>query len=255
MNQEEALKQLKATLDKTGIAYQSDSINMLLKSKYNQKPIYLFSFIQENGTMRVALSGEVNEVITDYSFQYIQGSLGNKVSSANLKNLHKSIINYCIGRHFAEQKKNTEYEKLNDLDFQKYRSNFLCDENGKYEFFTENCIEGKNELNYYGIVGFTGKSEDIYIKNISNLSSLGVDTDKYAIAGTFTVGGSFNAKGYFPETSFNVSQEVNYGFILEQLDGEIQINYCRRFSVSPKRWSGNDIMGTYLGMVFGPFEE
>lgn len=209
MKQEEASERLKNILCDKSIDYQSESIKFRLKGKYNNSQIYLFTFIEVDGTIRAAVIGEFDVIITEYSYQYIEGSLGIGVSKEKAQNLHKSIINFSIGKYIVTQNGNREYEKVNDIDFARIAPDFLYNDKGMYEFFTANCIVGKNELQYYGVNGFTIKSNDVIIEAVSNVKSLQIETDTYAIVGTFTVNSQYKADLFYPQTTISVSQEYN----------------------------------------------
>ncbi|MCT4637765.1 MAG: hypothetical protein N4A72_08640 [Bacteroidales bacterium] len=258
MKQEEAQNILVNLIEEKNINITPESISFLMRSKFNNKPIYLFKFNEESGKIRLAVTGEINILLLDYTYQYIKGSLGIGVSSAKEKTLFKTIINYCIGRYLENKFDKQPYEYLNDIDFEKHKGMLFCN-NNKYMFNTSNCTTGKNILQFYGITGCSVDSENIAVEDVKDLSSLKIDDNKYAVVGNFTIGGVYKSHdmplAHCNALSFNISQVLNYGFTIEVLDKGVRIKDYRQFSPGNHRWSGDDMTATYLGILYGPFEE
>lgn len=104
MKQNEAQEQLETVLRERNISIEKESISFLKKSKFEEKPVYLFRFVETDGTMRAALSGDITVIVDDCSYQHIEGTLGPGGVSTQKKNLlHQSIINYCIGKISRER--------------------------------------------------------------------------------------------------------------------------------------------------------
>jgi len=49
MKQKEALENLIETLHKKNILFNEEKIELCLKAKYKNKPLYLFKFVEEDG--------------------------------------------------------------------------------------------------------------------------------------------------------------------------------------------------------------
>jgi len=254
MKQSEAQTQLETALKERKIAFEKDSVSFLKKAKFEDRPIYLFRYIEDGGIMRVALSGDLTVIVDDYSYQYIEGSLGQGGISSQKKNLlHQSIINYCIGKVLVNEYTGV-YEKVAEIDFNDEFDRFFGDGDGKYEIYAQNCSKGKNELQYYNVTSFTRFCRDMSVESVQNLQTLALEGGQYVLVGTFKFNSFYNAEG-FPEMSVPVTCEMNHGFVIEPQKNGYRVKMARRFSPAPLRWNGDHILESYMGLIAGPFPE
>ncbi|PTY37714.1 hypothetical protein BGP77_14610 [Saccharospirillum sp. MSK14-1] len=250
-----AAEQLSSVLLERKLSFVADSFDAVLKRKVGKDTYQLFQYQDDEKFIRFALVGPEVITLSEYSMQYIQGSLTqNGHSTAARKQLHKDIFNFAVGRLMLQSLTAEQFPDVSNLDFEKLKTYFCFTKNARgesaYEFFTKNCSLGRNELNYYSKLGLTNAEHKVHIENVDRIDSVKLSDGRYAICAAVTMAG-IHTDDLYP--TFPLQQTLIHGFTMNRVEPGWVVDDIRQFSDLPLQWSAGEPLVTYLGLLFGPF--